>query len=88
MHRQPVHAVSSSPLALTSEADEARVIRENVMRGLDDVAAGRVLSGEVVEAAGEHLTAHKNYRVIYLIEEAHVEVLAVHHVKRQAVLMA
>ncbi|ODP33768.1 type II toxin-antitoxin system RelE/ParE family toxin [Pandoraea sp. ISTKB] len=35
-----------------------------------------------------YLTVHKNYRVIYQIEKEYVEVLAVHHVKRQAIPMS
>ncbi|AKC69094.1 type II toxin-antitoxin system RelE/ParE family toxin [Pandoraea oxalativorans] len=35
-----------------------------------------------------HLTVHKNYRVIYKVEEEYVEVLAVHHVRRQDIPMS
>lgn len=35
-----------------------------------------------------YLTVHENYRVIYQIGEGHVEVLTVHHVKRQAIPMS
>lgn len=38
-----------------STANEAKIIREKVMRGLADVAAGRMLSGDVVEAECEAL---------------------------------
>ncbi|VVE14788.1 hypothetical protein [Pandoraea fibrosis] len=53
-HRQPVHA-SPSYSTNDSDADEARVVREKVLRGLEEVAAGRVLSGDVVEAECEAL---------------------------------
>ncbi|VVE14766.1 type II toxin-antitoxin system RelE/ParE family toxin [Pandoraea fibrosis] len=33
------------------------------------------------------LTVHKNYQVIYQVEEEFIEVLAVHHVKRLAIPM-
>ncbi|MFK0377254.1 hypothetical protein [Pandoraea sp. NPDC090278] len=37
------------------DTDEARIIHEKVLRGLADVAAGRVISAEVVEAECEAL---------------------------------
>ncbi|VVE63949.1 addiction module toxin RelE [Pandoraea captiosa] len=35
-----------------------------------------------------HLTVHKNYQVIYMVDEAYITVLAVHHVRRRTFLMA
>lgn len=35
-----------------------------------------------------HLTVHKNYQVIYQVDDEYVEVLAVHHVRRQFIQMS
>lgn len=53
-HRPTVQQFPSNQTT-SSDADEARIIHEKVLRGLADVAAGRVLSAEVVEAECEAL---------------------------------
>ncbi|VVD65579.1 hypothetical protein PHO31112_00339 [Pandoraea horticolens] len=52
--RPSEHAISQRQ-AMTHDADEAWIVREKVRRGLEDVAAGRVLTGDVVEAKCEAL---------------------------------
>lgn len=53
-HRPRVQHLPSIQTA-SFDADEARIIQEKVLRGLADVAAGRVISAEVVEAECEAL---------------------------------
>ncbi|AKC69093.1 hypothetical protein [Pandoraea oxalativorans] len=53
-HRPTVQPFPSNQTAF-SGTDEARIIHEKVLRGLADVAAGRVLSAEIVEAECEAL---------------------------------
>lgn len=52
--RPSEHAISPRQ-TVTHDADEAWIVREKVRRGLDDVTAGRVLTGDVVEAECEAL---------------------------------
>ncbi|ODP33767.1 hypothetical protein [Pandoraea sp. ISTKB] len=52
--RQSVLAVGSS-LQTSHDADDDQVIREKIQRGRMDIAAGRVIAGDILEAECEAL---------------------------------